>query len=101
MDIDQEALAESSELYFNGALRPIAFGDGFTTFLMESAESYRELEKASPEYVAYAEAFIDLHRLTEEVRFEGASAVLLLVDYRVKRDRGDAPPIEETVFDPT
>jgi hypothetical protein len=100
VDIDGEAIAEASEIYQSHALRPLAFSEAFTTFLMETAANYRELEQASPEYVAYAEACIDLHRLTEEIRFEGALAVLLLVDYRIKRDRGEAPRIEETMTIP-
>jgi hypothetical protein len=98
VDIDQEAFAESADIYYGDALRQIGFGDGFTTFLMETAQSFRELEAAPPEYIAYAEALTDLHRLTEEIRFEGALAVLLLVDYRVKRDSGEAPPIEDSTF---
>ena len=46
----------------------------------------------------YAEALVELHRLLEEIRFEGALAILLLVDYRMKRDRGEVPTIEASPF---
>jgi hypothetical protein len=96
VQLDPEALAESTRVYFED-LRPLALGDEFTAFLMEIALDYRALEAASPEYRAYAEAYIDLHRLIEEIRFEAALAVLLLVEYRAKRDRGEAPRVTETI----
>jgi hypothetical protein len=43
----------------------------------------------------YADSLFDLHRLLEEVRFEVAWAVMLLVDFRVRRDRGEVEPHEE------
>lgn len=98
-DADPEAIQTASDLYYGDALRTIVLGDGFTAHLMEH-ETYAELLAKPPEYRVYAEALIELHRLIDEIRFECALAVLILVDYRVKRDRGDAPRSEESSVPP-
>lgn len=53
-----------------------------------AAISDRELRRV------YLDALTDLHRLVEEYRFHGLLAFALLEDYRVKKDRGDAMPVD-------
>jgi hypothetical protein len=98
---DPEAVHGASELYW-GELGAIEFSDGYTAWFSERSESRATLQESTmpPLVRAYVDAQTDLHRLLEEIRFETAFAWLLLRDYAVKRDRGDAPKVEPSPLPP-
>ncbi|MCA1604192.1 MAG: hypothetical protein LC775_01610 [Acidobacteria bacterium] len=94
--IDDEARNSADSVYYD-ELRPIDISKFAQGLLIEPAKPpilpARELREI------YADSLFDLHRLLEEVRFEVALAVVLLVDFRVRRDRGEVeipkpPPME-------
>jgi hypothetical protein len=97
IEFDGDIVAATHELYL-GTLGPIDFADGFTALISETVDQHGILDDQPPLLRPYVDAYIDLHRLLEEIRFEVALASLLIEDRRVKLERGDltqpaAPPL--------
>ena len=88
IEFDSDVVAETHALYL-GTLGPIDFADGFTALISETVDKHRILDNPPPLLRPYVDAYIDLHRLLEEIRFEVALAWLLIEDRRVKVERGE------------
>jgi len=88
-EFDDQAVAKTAELYLLRHLAPIEFGDGFTTVLTEYAWPSRGGDRP-PWFRTYIDAFVDLHRLVDEIRFETGLAFLFIDDAALKpRDQED------------
>jgi hypothetical protein len=90
--IEREAREAADEVYYD-QLRPIEVS-GFGAGLLNTDKSVPFLPERE-ERDLYADSLFDLHRLLEEVRFETALAVMILVDFRLRRDRGEVEPFKE------
>jgi hypothetical protein len=88
IEFDRDVVAATRELYLR-TLGPIDFEEGFTALINEAVDQHRILGDQPPLLRAYVDAYIDLHRLLEEIRFEVALASLLIEDRRVKLARGE------------
>jgi hypothetical protein len=88
--IDNEVAARGRELYANSLAAieiPASFAEPVRERFYEPEGGMNQAE-----FRAYVNAFIDLYRLLEEIRFELALGWLLLNDYEAKVGRGEAPP---------
>jgi hypothetical protein len=77
-EFDEKVIAKTEELYVVRHLAPIVFGDGFISIVSEHMGSKRA--ERPPSFRTYVDAFLDLHRLVDEIRFETGLAFLLIDD---------------------
>ncbi len=84
--LSTEAVQSSDDVY-HGQLEPIDISAFAAGLLDERGKA--PLLPSREEREIYADSLFDLSRLLEEVRFEVALAVMLLVDFRVRRDMGE------------
>jgi hypothetical protein len=90
---DTDALVEVGVI-LESHLAPIEIADAFTEPLVEDSDRRRRDTPIAEHLRVYTDSYIDLLRLLEEIRFELALAALLLRDYTLKRERGEAPERE-------
>lgn len=91
-ELDPKALADGERALFESYAWP-SF-EGFSDLVFDYPENRLRLIKEPELQRTYIDALTDLHLLVEEYRFEAILALVLLRDYVIKRDRGDAEAIE-------
>lgn len=84
--LDTEALDSADSVYLDfGQLDLTTYSEG----LISAEPGHAPLLPSREERETYSDALHDLHRLLEEIPFQVGFAVMLLVDFRVRRDRNE------------
>jgi hypothetical protein len=91
-ELDPDALADGERARFESYAWP-SF-EGFSDLVFDHPENRLRLIKEPELQRTYIDALTDLHLLVEEYRFEAILAMVVLRDYVIKRDRGDAEAIK-------
>jgi hypothetical protein len=91
-EFDPQAVADAAELEHEHYAVP-SF-DGLSDAVLDYPENPLDVITEPDLHRTYLDALMDLHLLVEEYRFSALLAVTLLRDYRLKRDRGEAPKLK-------
>jgi hypothetical protein len=91
-ELDREALVDGERALLESYAWP-SF-EGFSDLVFDYPENRLRLIREPGLQRTYIDALTDLHLLVEEYRCEALLALVVLRDYRIKRDRGDADALK-------